>query len=361
MPVTVAKTAGFCFGVRRAVDTVYEQLQCSSLPTSPKLFTLGEIIHNSQVVDELKALGAIPIPSLEELLEQELSRKQQGLPFVPVIIRSHGVARKVYEALEQNEIPYIDATCPNVQRIQKIAADQPEGTLLLIAGDLFHRQPLRRELKEVDGMFASLSRTRVVLIAGNHDYIRRDSYYRTFPWSENVTMLREEHLEKVEFPELSDSHVVEIPACGAREKSAFDVSPDSILHHPADRIVEGDPVDEFRGFPPTDSLRNLFKPSLIVKFPKRAHLPSRHRVAAALFGQFLQPFLLPELFEQFGCLFPVRLRGPLFQKSSRCKRLQFIYLPVRGRADRQPMLIGGVFRFRFDLAVLKFQPFQRLQ
>lgn len=138
MPVTVAKTAGFCFGVRRAVDTVYEQLQCSSLPTSPKLFTLGEIIHNSQVVDELKALGAIPIPSLEELLEQELSRKQQGLPFVPVIIRSHGVARKVYEALEQNEIPYIDATCPNVQRIQKIAADQPEGTLLLIAGDSNH-------------------------------------------------------------------------------------------------------------------------------------------------------------------------------------------------------------------------------
>ena len=75
--------------------------------------------------------------------------------------------------------------------------------LLLIAGDLFHRQPLRRELKEVDGMFASLSRTQVVLIAGNHDYIRRDSYYRTFPWSENVTMLREEHLEKVEFPDLS--------------------------------------------------------------------------------------------------------------------------------------------------------------
>ena len=138
MPVTVAKTAGFCFGVRRAVDTVYEQLQCSSLPTSPKLFTLGEIIHNSQVVDELKSLGAIPVPSLEELLEQELSRKQQGLPFVPVIIRSHGVARKVYEALEQNEIPYIDATCPNVQRIQKIAADQPEGTLLLIAGDSNH-------------------------------------------------------------------------------------------------------------------------------------------------------------------------------------------------------------------------------
>ncbi len=80
---------------------------------------------------------------------------------------------------------------------------QKEGTdLLLIAGDLFHRQPLRRELKEVDGMFASLKHTKVVLIAGNHDYIRRDSYYRTFSWSENVTMLREETLTCAEYPEL---------------------------------------------------------------------------------------------------------------------------------------------------------------
>ena len=137
MPVTVAKTAGFCFGVRRAVDTVYTQLELTA-PSPLKLFTLGEIIHNSQVVDELKELGAFPVDSLEELLEQELARRTQGLPFVPVIIRSHGVARNVYDALEQHQIPYIDATCPNVQRIQKIAAEQPKGTLLLIAGDSTH-------------------------------------------------------------------------------------------------------------------------------------------------------------------------------------------------------------------------------
>ncbi len=75
--------------------------------------------------------------------------------------------------------------------------------LLLIAGDLFHRQPLLRELKEVNAMFASLDATRVVLIAGNHDYIRRDSYYRTFSWSGNVAFLGEEQLSKVEYPELS--------------------------------------------------------------------------------------------------------------------------------------------------------------
>ena len=57
---------------------------------------------------------------------------------------------------------------------------------LFIAGDLFHRQPLLRELKEVDYLFSKLTHTEVVLIAGNHDHIRKDSYYRTFSWSENV-------------------------------------------------------------------------------------------------------------------------------------------------------------------------------
>lgn len=74
--------------------------------------------------------------------------------------------------------------------------------LLLIAGDLFHHQPLKRELKEVDSLMAGLARTKVVMIAGNHDYIRNDSYYRNFEWSPNVTFLRHEEMESVYFPEL---------------------------------------------------------------------------------------------------------------------------------------------------------------
>lgn len=74
--------------------------------------------------------------------------------------------------------------------------------LLLIAGDLFHRQPLLRELKEVDYLFSTLSHTKVVLIAGNHDYIRNDSYYRTFKWSGNVYPLFGKEMECVEFEEL---------------------------------------------------------------------------------------------------------------------------------------------------------------
>lgn len=77
--------------------------------------------------------------------------------------------------------------------------------LLLIAGDLFHRQPLKRELKEVDYLFSQLSHTKVVLIAGNHDYIRQDSNYRTFRWSENVYPLFGDSPEYIEFPELKTS------------------------------------------------------------------------------------------------------------------------------------------------------------
>lgn len=80
--------------------------------------------------------------------------------------------------------------------------EKEQADLLLIAGDLFHRQPLLRELKEVDYLFSELSHTKVVLIAGNHDYIRRDSYYRTFEWSGNVYPLFGETPEYVDFPEL---------------------------------------------------------------------------------------------------------------------------------------------------------------
>lgn len=74
--------------------------------------------------------------------------------------------------------------------------------LLLIAGDLFHRQPLVRELKEVDYLFSELSHTKVVLIAGNHDHIRKDSHYKTFQWSENVYPLFGETPEYIDFREL---------------------------------------------------------------------------------------------------------------------------------------------------------------
>ena len=74
--------------------------------------------------------------------------------------------------------------------------------LLLIAGDFFHRQPLLRELKEVDYLFSKLTHTKVVLIAGNHDYLKPDSYYRKYKWSSEVYFLLDDTLDHVEFPEI---------------------------------------------------------------------------------------------------------------------------------------------------------------
>lgn len=74
--------------------------------------------------------------------------------------------------------------------------------LLLIAGDLFHRQPLLRELKEVNYLFSGIKDTEIVLIAGNHDYIKVDSYYRTFRWNDNVHPLFSEHFEYIELPQI---------------------------------------------------------------------------------------------------------------------------------------------------------------
>ncbi len=88
-----------------------------------------------------------------------------------------------------------------LEHVIRICGEE-RADLLLVAGDLFHRQPLLRELKEVNALFSELGHTKVVLIAGNHDPVRRDSYYRGFRWAENVIPLLGEKMEYVEFPEL---------------------------------------------------------------------------------------------------------------------------------------------------------------
>ncbi|MCI8300145.1 MAG: DNA repair exonuclease [Lachnospiraceae bacterium] len=77
-------------------------------------------------------------------------------------------------------------------------ARQEQVQILLIAGDLFHRQPLVRELKEVNAQFSTIPQTQVVLIAGNRDYLTAESCYQTFPWGENVHFLKQSHMEYVE-------------------------------------------------------------------------------------------------------------------------------------------------------------------
>ena len=81
-----------------------------------------------------------------------------------------------------------EAIWESFRRIIRLASRE-KTDFLLIAGDLFQRQPLLRELKEVNDLFASIPETIVVLIAGNHDYVKRESFYRGFDWADNVVML----------------------------------------------------------------------------------------------------------------------------------------------------------------------------
>ena len=110
MNVKRAKTAGFCFGVKRAVETVYEQAKNSD---AAPIYTYGPIIHNEEVVKDLENQGVIVLRT-----EQELEQLTEGT----VIIRSHGVAKYIYEKLEKKKIQIVDATCPFVKKIHRIVS-----------------------------------------------------------------------------------------------------------------------------------------------------------------------------------------------------------------------------------------------
>ena len=123
MQIILAKTAGFCFGVNRAVKLTYELLE-QGRPVA----TLGPLIHNPQVVEDLESKGAITCDSVDDVPDG-----------CEVIIRSHGVGQSVYDKISTRRLAYHDATCPFVTKIHKIAAQAgAEGAMLLVAGDAKH-------------------------------------------------------------------------------------------------------------------------------------------------------------------------------------------------------------------------------
>ena len=124
MEVIVAKSAGFCFGVDRAVKSVYDNID------EKPLYTYGPIIHNLQVVEELEDKGVKVVNDIEELL---------NLPKGKVIIRSHGIEEKIYNYIRDNGFSIIDATCPYVKKIHRIVNDySKKGDTIIIIGDPNH-------------------------------------------------------------------------------------------------------------------------------------------------------------------------------------------------------------------------------
>ena len=125
MEIKLAESAGFCFGVKRAIDKVYEQIE-----TGKTIYTYGPIIHNEEVVKDLEAKGVRVIESREEL-----EALQEGT----VVIRSHGVAKEIYESLERKGLECIDATCPFVKRIHRIVEKESlAGKHIVVVGNPNH-------------------------------------------------------------------------------------------------------------------------------------------------------------------------------------------------------------------------------
>lgn len=142
MQIKLAKTAGFCFGVKRAVDAVYQEAERGA----GHVYTYGPIIHNEEVVGDLIKHGVKVIHSLDEL---------NGVKEGTIIIRSHGVPKKIQEEMEKTGLRIVDATCPFVKKIHKIVSEERGERQIVIIGDDSH--------PEVEGIVGWSSHPAIVI------------------------------------------------------------------------------------------------------------------------------------------------------------------------------------------------------
>ena len=198
MDVIVAENSGFCFGVKRAVDSVYEQLEKGG-----KIYTYGPIIHNEQVVGELEKKGVQVIRSVEELKDIG-----EGI----IVIRSHGVTREIADILKKQGLDIVDATCPFVKKIHRIVEDESRsGKYIVVIGSRKH--------PEVEGI--------VSRVEGGYTVIENDEEAEAFSESSDreicivsqTTFNRNKFKELVEIFQKKGYHVtVANTICNATEE-----------------------------------------------------------------------------------------------------------------------------------------------
>lgn len=163
MEIKLAKSAGFCFGVKRAVDTVYEEIEKGN-----EIFTFGPIIHNDEVVKDLESKGVKVIYD-----EEQLKKLEKGC----VIIRSHGVPKNIYDIIKEKNLNYVDATCPFVRKIHKIVErESNNGSDIIIIGNETHPEVIGImgwctgkvsviETKEEAAQFTTTSQNKVCIVS----------------------------------------------------------------------------------------------------------------------------------------------------------------------------------------------------
>ncbi len=198
MDVIVAENSGFCFGVKRAVDSVYEQLEKGG-----KIYTYGPIIHNEQVVGELEKKGVQVIRSVEEL---------KDIGEGTIVIRSHGVSKEIADILKKQGLDIVDATCPFVKKIHRIVEDESRsGKYIVVIGSRKH--------PEVEGI--------VSRVEGGYTVIENDEEAEAFSESSDreicivsqTTFNRNKFKELVEIFQKKGYHVtVANTICNATEE-----------------------------------------------------------------------------------------------------------------------------------------------
>lgn len=126
MNIVVAKSAGFCFGVKRAIDETLKILEKSN----KKIYSIGSLIHNEKVLSDLRNKGLVELNNIEEIY---------SLKNETVIIRTHGIEKNIYEILKKNGNNIVDLTCPFVEKIHKIVEDySAKGFHIIVIGDKNH-------------------------------------------------------------------------------------------------------------------------------------------------------------------------------------------------------------------------------
>lgn len=176
MEIRLAKSAGFCFGVQRAVDMVYKAIEENKSP----LYTYGPIIHNDTVVQEMKEKGVIVMD------ENNLDNYEKGI----VILRSHGVSKNVADMLESKGHILIDATCPFVKKIHNIVNEKSsDGDHIIVIGDKNH--------PEVKGIIGWITTDAYSVVK-----TREECEALNLPTDSNVTVVAQTTFNSVIFTEL---------------------------------------------------------------------------------------------------------------------------------------------------------------
>ncbi len=177
MEIVVARSAGFCFGVQKAVDTVYSQVE-----KGQKIYTFGPIIHNDQVVSDLRDKGVCIIDDLEHI-----SDLTEGT----IIIRSHGISKDVENILLSSPLTVVDATCPFVKKIHQTVEEYSlKGHHIVVVGS--------REHPEVKGIIGWCSKTDPATVIENEE---EANAFGAAPGTE-ITVVSQTTFQPAKFKEL---------------------------------------------------------------------------------------------------------------------------------------------------------------